>query len=91
MSSRTCPDWPDLMELAPELQFKHFSVRELELPAEVMVTLGDLNQDELAVCCDNEKHVFNAGHTDPSVVEALRASHWFGLEEWRTTGPGTSY
>ena len=28
MSSRTCPDWPDLMEIAPELQFKHYTVAE---------------------------------------------------------------
>ena len=28
MSSRTCPDWPLLMELAPDLQFKHYTVGE---------------------------------------------------------------
>ena len=26
MSYKTCPDWPALMELAPDLQFKHMSV-----------------------------------------------------------------
>ena len=26
MSSRTCPDWPELMELAPELQFRHYTL-----------------------------------------------------------------
>ncbi len=26
MSSRSCPDWPRLMEIAPELQFKHYTV-----------------------------------------------------------------
>src|SRR5205085_1687677 len=34
MSSRTCPDWPALMELAPDLQFKHYTVAEAHLPAE---------------------------------------------------------
>ena len=34
MSSRTCPDWPQLMEIAPELQFKHYTVREAQLPAD---------------------------------------------------------
>ena len=28
MSYKTCPDWPELMELAPDLQFKHISVAE---------------------------------------------------------------
>ena len=28
MSSRTCPDWPKLMEYAPDLQFKHYTVAE---------------------------------------------------------------
>ena len=87
MSSRSCPDWPDLMEIAPDLQFKHFSVRELELPSEVLVSLGAIPLDEIAICCDSDKYVFNAAHTDPRVVEALRASHWFDLSEWTTTGP----
>ena len=30
MSSRTCPDWPDLMELAPDLQFIHMTVPEAQ-------------------------------------------------------------
>ena len=90
MSSRTCPDWPELMELAPELQFKHFTVRELELPAEVLVAIGDVNLDEVSVCADPDRHVFYASHTEPKVVEALRSSHWFDLEEWRTSGPGAA-
>ena len=28
MSYKTCPEWPELMELAPELQFKHFTVAD---------------------------------------------------------------
>ena len=40
------------------------------------------------ICCDLERHVFNAEHTDPKVAEALRATHWFDLREWTTTGPG---
>ena len=32
MSSRTCPDWPRLMEIAPDLQFKHYTVAETRLP-----------------------------------------------------------
>jgi hypothetical protein len=76
------------MELAPELQFKHYTVRELELPSDVLVAIGDVAQDEVSVCADAEKHVFYAPHTEPQVVEALRGSHWFDLEEWRTSGPG---
>lgn len=88
MSSRTCPDWPDLMEVAPELQFKHYAVRELGFPSEVMVALGDISQDEINVCCDADYNVFNPEHTDPRVADALRSSHWYALREWKTSGPG---
>ena len=39
MSSRTCPEWPQLMEIAPELQFKHYTVREAQLPGDALVTI----------------------------------------------------
>ncbi len=88
MSSRTCPDWPQLMERAPELQFKHYTLREAQLPSDALVIIEGVDHDEVAVCCDLESHVFNAEHTDPRVSEALRASHWFDLREWaaRSTG-----
>jgi hypothetical protein len=78
------------MELAPELQFKHFAVRELGLPSDVLVAIGDVNLDEVNVCADPDRHVFYAPHTDPNVVAALKDSHWFDLEEWRTSGPGAA-
>ena len=87
MSSRTCPDWPHLMELAPELQFKHYTLAEAQLPADAVVRLEGVDFDDVAICCDLDSHVFNAEHTDPSVVEALRASHWFDLREWTARGP----
>jgi hypothetical protein len=90
MSSRTCPDWPQLMELAPELQFKHYTVREAQLPADALVNVEDVNLDDVALCADLERHVFYAEHTDPRVADALRASHWFDLREWAAGGPGTS-
>ena len=90
MSTRTCPDWPMLMEYAPDLQFKHYTVRESKLPADVLVTLEDFPLDDVAVCCDIDKHVFFAGHTDPRVVDALRRSHWYDLTEWTTSGPGAA-
>ena len=34
MSTRTCPDWPELMEIAPDLQFKHYTVAEAKLPGD---------------------------------------------------------
>lgn len=89
MSSRTCPDWPLLMELAPDLQFKHYTVAEAKLPADALVSLH-VSLDQVAVCCDLDHNVFYAEHTDPQVVEALRATHWFDLAEWSTTGPGVN-
>ena len=43
MTTRTCDDWPELMEIAPDLQFKHFNVEEAKLPADVLSALpGDV-------------------------------------------------
>jgi len=88
MSSRTCPDWPLLMEIAPELQFKHYTLREAQLPPEALVNAESIGFDDVVICCDLDSHVFNAEHTDPAVAEALRATHWYELREWTSTGPG---
>ena len=88
MSARTCPDWPELMELAPDLQFKHYTVAEAQLPADALAHVTHISLGEVEICCDLDHHVFNAGHTDPEVREALRASHWYDLNEWATSGPG---
>src|SRR6266516_2041803 len=72
MSSRTCPDWPMLMEIAPDLQFMHYTVAEAKLPADALANLPDVPLETVAICCDLERHVFNAEHTDPKVAEALR-------------------
>ena len=89
MSSRTCPDWPELMEIAPELQFKHYTVAELQLPAEVVMKLSDVALSEVAICCDSDHHVFYARHTAGALGEALKASHWFEVRDWVAAGrPG---
>ena len=90
MSSRTCPDWPQLMELAPDLQFKHYTVQEAHLPAEALATLKDVSLNAIAICCDLQHNVFNAEHTAESVEQALRHTHWFELAEWTTSGPGAA-
>jgi hypothetical protein len=88
VSSRTCPDWPMLMEIAPDLQFKHYTVAEARLPAEALMNLPDVPLGAVAICCDLEHNVFYAGHTDPKVAAALRDTHWFEVHEWATRGPG---
>ena len=88
MSSRTCPDWPELMELAPELQFKHYTVAEAQLPADALMKVPAVPLSDVAICCDLDHHVFWAKHTDPAVGEALKATHWYELSEWATSGPG---
>jgi hypothetical protein len=89
MSSRTCPDWPELMEIAPELQFKHYTVAELQLPAEVVMKLSDVALSDVAICCDIDHHVFYATHTAEALGEALKGSHWFEVRDWVAAGrPG---
>ncbi|MGB2953384.1 MAG: hypothetical protein WBB74_08315 [Gaiellaceae bacterium] len=90
MSSRTCPDWPALMDLAPGLQFKHYTVAEARLPAEALMNLPDVPMEAVAICADLDHNVFNPQHTDPKVAAALRDTHWFDLREWATSGPGAA-
>ena len=49
MSSRTCPDWPRLMEIAPDLQFMHYTVAEAKLPAEALANLRDVPLETVAI------------------------------------------
>ena len=88
MSARTCPDWPELMELDPDLQFKHYTVAEARLPAEALAAISHGSLDQIELCADLDHNVFYAEHTDAEVADALRATHWFDLREWATSGPG---
>ena len=88
MSARSCPDWPALLDVAPDLHFKHYTVAEARLPSEALVSLHDLPLQAVAICADLDHHVFNPEHTDPRVAEALRETHWFDLREWTQGGPG---
>jgi hypothetical protein len=77
------------MEIAPELQFKHYTVAEAKLPADALMQIPETPLSEVAICCDLDRHVFYAGHTDEQVAEALRASHWFEVRDWIAAGrPG---
>ena len=90
MSSRSCPDWPILMEIAPDLQFMHYTVAEAQLPVDVLTTIDHVSLGDVAICCDLEAKVFYAAHTDPQVAAALRATQWDELQEYADRGPGAS-
>ena len=90
MSSRSCPDWPQLMEIAPDLQFKHYTVAEVQLPFEALSRIASVSLSDVAICCDLEHHVYWAEHTEPDVAVALRETHWFEVREWATSGPGAT-
>ena len=87
-TTRSCPEWPALLEVAPELLFKHYTVAEAHLPAEVLASLEEFSLDGLEICADLDHNVFNPEHTDELIAEALRATHWFDLREWVRSGPG---
>jgi len=77
------------MEMAPELQFKHYTVAEAQLPADALMLVTDTSLNDVAICADLDKNVFNAAHTDERVAEALRRSHWYEIREWISAGrPG---
>ncbi len=81
MSTRACPDWPDLMEVAPDLQFKHYTVGEAGLPVEVLTQLDYDSLSEIALCAALEDRVYNATHTEPKVAAVLRAAGWREVNE----------
>ena len=89
MSSRSCPNWPDLMELAPDLQFMHYTVAEAQLPVDVLTAISHVSLGDVSICCDLEHHVFYDGRTDPEVAEALRGTHWYEVHEYAERGPGS--
>jgi hypothetical protein len=79
-----------LMEVAPELQFMHYTVAEAKIPHEAIGQLENVSLQDVAICADLDHNVFYAEHTEPAVAEALRGTHWFELREWATRGPGTA-
>ncbi len=87
MSARSCPDWPALLEVAPDLHFKHYTVAEAQLPGEVLANVPDVPLEAVAICADLDHNVFNPTHTDPKVAAALAGTHWYGVREWANRGP----
>jgi hypothetical protein len=85
MAMRTCPDWPELLDRTPDLHFKHYTADELQLPHDIVLALGSARLSAIEVCADTSFNVFNAAHTDPRLAEALRASFWTDLDDWRGT------
>jgi hypothetical protein len=70
------------MEIAPELQFRHHTLGEMQLPPEAFVRVEGIPLDEVAVCCDLDAHVYNPEHTDPRIVDALLGTHWIDVHEY---------
>ena len=71
-----------LLEIAPDLHFKHYTVAEAELPAEVLVNIPDVPREAIAICADLEHNVFNPSHTDTRVAATLQETYWYPLAEW---------
>jgi hypothetical protein len=87
VSSRSCPDWPELMEVAPDLQFRHLTLAEVQLPADAVMRIGTVSRGAVSICCDPDSHVFNAEHTEPEIVSALGGTHWIELRDWAANPP----
>jgi hypothetical protein len=80
------------MELAPELQFKHYTVAEVQLPADAVMHLREVTLSAIAICADLDHNVFYAAHTEERLSAALKQSHWFEVHDWIAAGrPGSSY
>jgi hypothetical protein len=77
------------MEIAPELQFKHYRASEVGIPTGAMIRLSGVVLADVDVCCDLEHHVYNAEHTDPQVGSALAETDWQELGQWTTRDTAT--
>jgi hypothetical protein len=87
MSTRSCPEWPALLEVTPDLHFKHYTLAEAHLPAEVLMNLPDIPLEAVAICADLEHNVYNPAHTDQRVAAALQDTYWYPLSEWAQRAP----
>jgi hypothetical protein len=78
--ARPCPEWPTLMKIAPNLEFKHYTLADV-LPgaATALSEAPEVPLGDLPVCGDLDQRVFFARHTNPSVIDLLRDSHWVDL------------
>jgi hypothetical protein len=74
------------MELAPELQFKHYTAAEAQLPADALMHVPDLS-----LGADLDHNVFYAAHTDTRLADALGQSHWFEVRGWIAAGRPGAY
>jgi hypothetical protein len=81
-ATRSCPDWPEFLEQAPDLHFKHYTVAEAELPGEVLTSLPELPRDEPILCADLDHNVFNPAHTDERLGKALKDTYWYDVDDW---------
>ena len=89
MSYKTCPDWPELMEIAPELQFKHMTVARRSCRSTSLdERCPHVSLDEVEICCDVEHHVFNAATRTRRSPQRSAGTHWFEVERVGHVGPG---
>jgi hypothetical protein len=75
------------MEIAPDLQFRHFTLAEVQLPGEAVVRISSVPRDAVSICCDPDAHVFNGEHTEPEIAAALAGTHWLELRDWASHRP----
>jgi hypothetical protein len=68
------------MEIS-DLQFRHYTLREVQLPTDAFVRLEGFDLDTVAICCDLDAHVYNPTHTDPAVIAALVGTYWSDVNE----------
>ena len=56
MSSRACPDWPVLMEIAPDVQFRHYTLAEVQLPVDAFVQLEGVDPNAVSICSPRQRN-----------------------------------
>ena len=71
------------MEIAPELQFKHYTVAEAQLPADALMQIPSLARRRRDLLRPRA-HVFYARTPTRGSPRRSGGTHWFEVREWTT-------
>ena len=78
------------MELDPDLQFKHYTVAEAQLPADALARISHVSLGRGRDLLRPRPPRLQPRPHRSEVAEALRGSHWFDARASGRTGPGAT-
>ena len=82
VSARACPDWPSLMEVAPDLQFRHYTLAEAHLPVDAFVQLeGIAGRRDRSLLRSRRARLQSGAHRSRASPKRCKGTHWIDVRE----------